>query len=58
MIVAKNKANFGLAKKPNTHGNEHNFGWVRDANGLNMNVSKVHAHTIVKNRRQKQNEQI
>ena len=54
----KNKANFGLAKKPNREGNKHNFGRIWAAKGLDMNASKVQAHTIVKNIRKKQNDQI
>ena len=34
----KNKANFGLAKKPNRGGNKYNFGWARAAKGFDMNV--------------------
>ena len=44
----KNKTNFGLAKKPNREDNKYNFGRLRAAKGLHMNVSNVQAHTIVK----------
>ena len=46
----KNKSKFGLAKKTNRDGNKHNFGRARVVKGLDMNVSKVQSHTIVKNR--------
>ena len=44
----QNQDNFGLAKKPNREGNEHNFGWLRDAKGLRMNLSKGQAHITAK----------
>ena len=47
--MAKKKTNFGLIKKTNSEDNQYNFGRLRAAKGLHMNLSKAQeARTIEK----------